>query len=84
MSKQVSEEIPGPEPNGSITTNNEVMSSLDKQTYSPEEVARLLGLHPNSVYSLLKSGSLPAIKAGRRWLISKRRFAAWLDGGTAE
>jgi excisionase family DNA binding protein len=57
------------------------MSSVDRQVYSPEEVATLLGLHTNSVYSMLKSGELPGIKTRRRWLISKRRFDSWLDGG---
>ena len=60
------------------------MSSTDRRTYTPEEVARLLGLHLNSVYSMLKNGSLPAVRAGRRWLISKRRFEAWLDGEGSE
>ncbi len=58
------------------------MSSTDQLTYTPEEVARLLGLHPNSIYTMLKSGALPAVRAGRRWLISKRRMEAWLDGET--
>jgi excisionase family DNA binding protein len=57
----------------------EVMSSIDRQVYTPEEVAQILGMHPNSVYALLKEGSLPGIKAGRRWLISKKRLDAWLD-----
>ena len=64
----------------SLTTEVEVTSSVDRQVYTPEEVARLLGLHSNSVYGLLKSGELPGLKAGRKWLISKRRFEAWLDG----
>jgi excisionase family DNA binding protein len=66
---------------GSLTSDVEVMSSTDRQVFTPEEVARLLGLHPNSVYTMLKSGELPGMKAGRKWLISKRRFEAWLDGG---
>jgi excisionase family DNA binding protein len=57
------------------------MSSTDRQVYTPEEVAKLLGLHPNSVYTMLKSGELPGVRAGRKWLISKRRLDAWLDGG---
>jgi excisionase family DNA binding protein len=65
----------------SIAAKVEVTSNADRRAYTPEEVARLLGLHPNSVYTLLKSGDLPGIKAGRKWLISKRRFEAWLDGG---
>ena len=65
----------------SLDAGTEVMPSIDKRVYYPEEVARLLGLHPNSVYAMLKGGTLPAVKAGRRWLISKRRFESWLDGG---
>ncbi len=57
------------------------MSSTDRQAYTPEEVAKLLGLHANSVYTMLKSGELPGVRAGRKWLISKRRLYAWLDGG---
>lgn len=63
-----------------MAAESEVMSSIERKTLYPEEVARLLGIHPNSVYSMLKDGSLPGLKAGRRWLISKRRFDAWLDG----
>ena len=65
---------------GSAHADVEVMSSTDRLALTPEEVAQLLGLHPNSIYTMLKNGSLPAIKAGRRWLISKKRFEAWLDG----
>ena len=65
---------------GSLTTEPEVMSPTDKLAYTPEEVAKLLGLHPNSVYQMLKSGELPGVKAGRKWLVSKRRFHGWLDG----
>ena len=64
----------------SITAESEVMSSTDRQVYTPEEVALMLGMHANSVYALLKEGTLPGLKAGRRWLISKRRFDAWLEG----
>ena len=60
------------------------MSNDDRRAFTPEEVAKLLGLHINSVYAMLKSGALPGIKAGRKWMISKRRFDAWLDGGVAE
>lgn len=73
--KQTSAEV------GSLSPVPEVMSSTDRQVYTPEEVAKLLGLHPNSVYTMLKSGELPGVRAGRKWLISKRRLDAWLDGG---
>ena len=70
--------------NRSLGPESEVMSPITKQAYTPEEVAKLLGLHPNSVYSMLKCGELPGLKAGRKWLISKRRFETWLDGGSSE
>ena len=68
-------------PGASIAANLEVMSTVDRQVYTPEEVAKMLGLHSNSVYAMLKNGTLPGMKAGGRWLISKKRFDAWLDGG---
>jgi len=68
----------------SLLPEPEVTSRADKLVFTPEEVAKLLGLHPNSVYSMLKCGELPAVKAGRKWLISKRRFETWLDGGSSE
>ena len=64
----------------SIVIAPEVMSDDERRAYTPEEVGRMLGLHPNSVYTMLKTGALPGIKAGHKWLISKRRFDAWLDG----
>jgi excisionase family DNA binding protein len=57
------------------------MSDDERRAYTPEEVAKLLGLHVNSIYGLLKSGELTGIKVGRKWLISKRRFDVWMDGG---
>jgi excisionase family DNA binding protein len=68
--------------NASLTTETEVMSSADRMVLTPEEVARMLGLHPNSVYSMLKSGELPSVRAGRKWLIPRRRLDAWLGGET--
>lgn len=64
----------------SLTGEPEVMSDDDRRAYTPEEVARMLGLHLNSVYAMLKSGEIPAVRGGRKWLISKRRFDAWFDG----
>ena len=64
----------------SLPADYEVTSDDERLTYTPEEVARMLGLHPNSVYAMLKRGELPGFKAGHKWLISKIRFHAWLDG----
>ena len=66
----------------SLRLEPEVMSSTDRRAYTPEEVGEALGPTPNSVYTMLHSGALPGVKAGRKWLISKRRFEAWLDGAS--
>jgi excisionase family DNA binding protein len=48
--------------------------------YTVPEVARLLRLHLGGVYELLRNGTIPAERLGRRWIISRVRFHAWLDG----
>jgi excisionase family DNA binding protein len=48
--------------------------------YSVPEVAELLGLHLGGVYELLRNGTIPAERLGRRWIVSRVRFHAWLDG----
>jgi excisionase family DNA binding protein len=49
------------------------------QTYTPEEVARMLGLSLAGTYNHLRDGDIPARKIGARWIIPKRQFHAWLD-----
>ena len=49
-------------------------------TYTVAEVAALLGLHLGGVYELLRDGTIPAERLGRRWIISRVRFHSWLDG----
>jgi excisionase family DNA binding protein len=50
------------------------------QTYTPEEVARMLGLSLAGTYNHLRSGDIPARKVGARWIIPRRQFHDWLDG----
>jgi excisionase family DNA binding protein len=45
-----------------------------------EEVAALLGIARGVAYESVRSGEIPATRVGRRWLIPRRRFHAWLDG----
>jgi excisionase family DNA binding protein len=49
---------------------------------APEWVADELGLDRNTVYKHLHDGTIPAVRLGRRWLISERRLAEWLDEQT--
>jgi excisionase family DNA binding protein len=52
--------------------------AVEKMAYSIRETAEAIGLHPNTVYELVQSGRLPAVKLGRKILISKLELAAWL------
>lgn len=50
------------------------MTMLDKDFYSPKEVARVLGRHTNKIYQWLRSGSLEGLQPdgpGHGWLISR-------------
>lgn len=49
-------------------------------TYTVDEVAYLLNLSRGIAYQYVRDGVIPAERVGRRWLISRRRLHAWLDG----
>jgi excisionase family DNA binding protein len=51
-----------------------------RATYNVDEVAQIMGLSRAGTYALVRAGDIPAIRAGNRWLIPRRRFHAWLDG----
>jgi excisionase family DNA binding protein len=51
-----------------------------RQTYSVEQVARLLGLGRSSVYKLCGSGEIPgSFRLGGRLLVSKAKLDAFLE-----
>lgn len=52
-------------------------------TYTVDEVAYLLNLSRGIAYQYVRDGVIPAERIGRRWLISRRRLHAWLDGQAA-
>lgn len=56
------------------------MHHPESLTYSVEEVAALLGIARGVAYEAVRDGSIPATRVGRRWLIPRKRFHAWLDG----
>lgn len=49
-------------------------------TYTVEEVAYLLKLSRGLTYQYLREGLIPSQRIGRRFVISRRRLHAWLDG----
>src|SRR5436305_10205015 len=48
----------------------------------PEWVAEKLGLDKNTVYKYLQEGWLPGVQLGRKWLISERLLAEYLEHET--
>lgn len=52
-------------------------------TYTVDEVAVVLGIGRSVAYQYIRTGAIPAERIGRRWLVSRKRLHAWLDG-TAE
>jgi len=49
-------------------------------TYSVDQVAGFLGVSRGTAYEYVQSGEIPAIRLGRRWLVPRTRFHAWLNG----
>ncbi len=49
-------------------------------TYTVDEVAHLLNLSRGVTYQHIRNGVIPAERIGRRWLVPRKRFHAWLDG----
>ena len=50
-----------------------------RAVYTVTEVACLLSLSRGGTYELVRQGVIPAVRLGRRWVIPKTRFHAWLD-----
>ena len=48
-------------------------------TYTVDEVAALLGVARGVAYDNVRNGLIPAVRVGRRWLVPRSRFHAWLD-----
>ena len=44
---------------------------------SVPEIARRLRIGRLAVYALLEQGIIPAIRLGRRWIVTRHAFEAW-------
>ena len=58
-------------------------SSADGLADSPSsrisvlEIARRLNIGRLAVYSMLEQGIIPAVRLGRRWIITRQAYLAW-------
>lgn len=51
----------------------------DPGTFTVPELAAHLKLSVGTTYEYLRRGAIPARRVGRRWIISRRRIARWLE-----
>ncbi len=52
----------------------------DDRLLTTDQVLEYLNLNLKTVYRLIKSGKLPAVRVGRQWRFKKRDLDAWLAG----
>lgn len=55
----------------------------DPLVYAPKRAAELLGVHPNTIYGLIKSGRLKSVKIGRAHRIPADSLAGLVNGQSA-
>ena len=48
-------------------------------TFGPMELAGIMGISRNKAYELVNTPGFPKMRVGRRIVISKKHFFAWLD-----
>lgn len=52
--------------------------------YSPQELAKTLGVSKSLIYQALERGEIPSVKLGRRYIIPLAAIEKMLAGGGAE
>ena len=55
----------------------------ERVTYEVTEVANRLGISRNAAYAAIHSGTIPALRVGRRLIVPIASFEAWLASSTA-
>ena len=54
-------------------------SEPERGTYDVGDVAHILGISRNHAYAMAREGVFPIIKLGRRLVVPRARFDAWLS-----
>jgi excisionase family DNA binding protein len=49
------------------------------ETYTIHQIASLLDICETLAYDMVRKGEIPAKRLGRRWVVSRARFTAWLN-----
>jgi len=53
-------------------------NSFCSQIMTPKEAASYLGLHPITIYRLVKKGGVPGFKVGGQWRFKKDLLDEWI------
>ena len=56
-----------------------MLTMVEQEYYTPEQVAVMLQLKPESVTKLLRQGKLPGVKVAGVWRINKEEFARYME-----
>ncbi|MCT2534788.1 helix-turn-helix domain-containing protein [Aquibacillus koreensis] len=51
---------------------------MEQCTITVKDVAKYLGVHTDTIYDLVREGSFPHIRFGRKILFSKDAIDAWI------
>ena len=52
------------------------------ETFTPNDLAKVLNLHPFTVTRLAREGKIPAFKVGGVWRFRKDQFEQWIEERT--
>jgi len=55
------------------------MENIERQTYTVQETARILGINVTAAYALARRKDFPARQIGRRIIVSKNGLTRWLE-----
>ena len=56
-----------------------VVAPVEHAVYTVREVSVLLALSVGTTYALVRNGTIPAVRLGRRWVIPRQRFHEWIN-----
>jgi excisionase family DNA binding protein len=62
-----------------MSPSNQVGISMDKITFSINELAKQTGLSRTKIYQEIAAGRIRIVKVGRRTLVPASAVQAWLD-----
>jgi excisionase family DNA binding protein len=66
-------------PNGTVRNDWNTIVPIQRGGYSVAEVAEILAVPSTTVCAWARADLIPVRRIGRRWVIPRARFDAWLD-----